>query len=157
MGRLGATAVPAFGPRAQASIDIKSAASKGLLPTKGGWASAPSANPPAGSGAPGAPPPPPGTPVGGPGSTTALGVGTPSWLQQWQTQQNYQQTTVSTPVQVVTQPQLSVMFTPPQPSGDLGPMGFLDEAFGRNASASTKCLTWALVGAALAYFSKRGG
>lgn len=128
-----------------------------VVPTKGGWAGTPAINPPAGSGAPGAPAAPPGTPVGGPGSTTTVGVGTPSWPQQWQTQQNYQQTTVSTPVSVVTQPQLSVMFSPPQPSGDLGPMVSSDAALGLASIRSQKCLTWAIGGMLLAYLLKRRG
>lgn len=61
-------------------------------------------------------------------------VGSSSWPQQWQQQYAMQQQTVSTLVNVVTQPQLSVI-PPPQASGDLGPMVPGDVAFGMRQSS----------------------
>lgn len=114
------------------------------VPTPGGWAT-PAA-------------PPPAAPPIDPGLVVPQTVGTPSWPQQWQSQQAYQQQTVSVPVTVVTQPQMSNYFNPPQASGDLGPMGTVSEALGIQGANSQKCLTWGLVGLGLAWFlSKRHG
>lgn len=99
----------------------------------------------------------PGTP-GGPsvlppssGAIVPQTVGTASWPMQWQTQQNYQQQTVSVPVTLVTQPQLSEHFSPAQPSGDLGPMGPVEAALGLEAGNSSRCLTYAILGMGLAW------
>ncbi len=80
-------------------------------------------------------------------------IGTPSYPQQWQSQQTLLSQNVSTPVAVVTQPQVSVAFTPPSAyAADLGPMVPPGVAAGVSAAFSSKCMTYGLIGAALAFF-----
>lgn len=149
------TALQVPAPGAFTTIDKRRLLSpdhKAYLPPDSGSSGAPGS-----SGSPGGSPGAPGAPGGGPGyAVVPQTVGSPSWPQQWQQQSVMQQQTVSTPVNVVTQPQLSVMFSPPQSSGDLGPMVPGDVALGMRQSSISSCLMWAAMGLALAWAVKKG-
>lgn len=109
----------------------------------------------------GAPAPLPGAPGGGPagaanypGASSTVppptAYGSPSWPQQWQSQQVYQQQTVPVNVSVVTQPQLSNTFTGQPQNYDLGPMTSASASEGLRSYLSGRCLAYAAVGVLLA-------